>query len=213
MELPSPESRGGKFLAVSASMLAARLLCMHQCWGPDLQGWCCQDCSFLGVRNISLRPALHFLIILNQILKRYFPSSIIFVYNNVITISAPHFAELWQSSSWALQQGLLGDSHAPPWRLNVIVPDLRPCNNLRQRQNEAQIALSHQIPIRENVCGMTGSYTRTTFKWPEKDEGGKSDWGIECVPSLNLTVNIVSQLSGSAEQHDVHTVCFTESTQ
>lgn len=42
---------------------------------------------------------------------------------------------------------------------------------------------------------MTGSYTRTTFKWPEKDEGGKNDWGIGSVPSLNLTVNIVSQSS------------------
>lgn len=40
----------------------------------------------------------------------------------------------------------------------------------------------------------------------------KSDWGIGRVPSLNLTVNIVSQSSGTEEQHDVHTVRFAECT-
>lgn len=54
------------------------------------------------------------------------------------------------------------------------MPDLWPHNNFRQRQNEAYIALSHRIPIRENVCGMIGNDTKTTFKWPEKMKGEKA---------------------------------------
>lgn len=176
------------------------IACLHQCWGLTSR---VRSAPFSGFgRKIA---AFYFLLILTQISNCCFPPSIRFVYNKLSNIVLNYDKAVAKSLSSEVAVRLLGDRmlSCQIWGLATISVSAR---------MKHKIALSHQIPIRENVCGMTGSSTRTTFKWPEKDEGGKSDWGTRSVPSL---IWLSTLLGSDPEPHNntTCTPCFSAGAQ